>query len=137
MKTNDDDFPHLFVPEGQNILVELFTESVYQKYGDYYVLIGQEYAVKQGKNMGNVVVGILKKEIEDGQIKYSTIFPFTEKIIYAKFLNAKDIKIVRYVDHKLENTCITLNQEGRINEEDLAFLYKESLKRVRVETCMI
>lgn len=113
----------------------LENDSIYDVRGDYVVLLAREYNCRYGINCGDIMCGIIKREWQQTneglKRNWKVILPFNKMLLYAKFLNDRDIQLVRYYDYHLEHYVVSLQSDGTLNPSDYAFLLEETVSETQ------
>lgn len=115
---NESEIPELLEIPEQNLRLINEINPYFQKKGDLFVIIAREINFRYGKNSGDLRVGIIR--IKEDKT-FELVLPFSKNIIYAT-INNNVVKIAYTEDYCLKNKDIELNESGRLNFEDYAFL---------------
>ena len=115
---NESEIPELLEIPEQNLRLINEINPYFQKKGDLFVIIAREINFRYGKNSGDLRVGIIR--IKEDKT-FELVLPFSKNIIYAT-INNNVVKIAYVEDYCLKNKDIELNESGRLNFEDYAFL---------------
>ena len=115
---NESEIPELLEIPEQNLRLINEINPYFQKKGDLFVIIAREINFRYGKNSGDLRVGIIR--IKEDKT-FELVLPFSKNIIYAT-INNNVVKIAYTKDYCLKNKDIELNESGRLNFEDYAFL---------------
>lgn len=115
---NESEIPELLEIPEQNLRLINEINPYFQKKGDLFVIIAREINFRYGKNSGDLRVGIIR--IKEDKT-FELVLPFSKNIIYAN-INNNVVKIAYVEDYCLKNKDIELNESGRLNFEDYAFL---------------
>lgn len=115
---NESEIPELLEIPEQNLRLINEINPYFQKRGDLFVIIAREINFRYGKNNGDLRVGIVR--IKEDKT-FELVLPFSKNIIYAT-INNNVVKIAYVEDYCLKNKDIELNESGRLNFEDYAFL---------------
>ena len=115
---NESEIPELLEIPEQNLRLINEINPYFQKKGDLFVIIAREINFRYGKNSGDLRVGIIR--IKEDKT-FELVLPFSKNIIYAT-INNHVVKIAYTEDYCLKNKDIELNESGRLNFEDYAFL---------------
>ena len=119
----NNELPSVLYLEEQDLRLLLDENwSYFKQHKDMICVIGYEFNVRHGKNMGNIMAGILRIK-ED---KIETVLPFSSKLLYASFTEENGVSL-SYVDEgALNHKVIYFNEEGSLNFNDYAFLLNET-----------
>lgn len=127
------DLKKVFFTQDRSVPLVLEEYSFLNICGNYVVLLAREYSCRRGVNCGDLICGIIKKEIEniDGEEKviWKTILPFSKNLLRAEFLSEKEICLVRYYEGHLETKIVFLKEDGTLDEKDYSYLFLEDNKK--------
>lgn len=96
----------------------------------YIVIVAYENFVRNGHKEGNLMAGIIKRKVNSD---YELILPFTTRLIYAEFKEKNSICLKYMEKGHLKQKIIKLNEEGKLEPYDYAFLLEPEkiLKRTK------
>ncbi len=116
---NEPDIPMLLEIPEQNLTLRNEIEPYFNKDGDLFVIIAREINFRYGKNSGNLRVGIIRKR--EDNLGFDLVLPFSKNIIWAN-INGNVIEIGYVENMELQRINIAINEEGKLDFEDYAFL---------------
>lgn len=120
VESETSEIPELLdIPEqGLRLINEV--KPYFNKIGDLYVIIAREMNFRNGRNNGDLRVGIVRLR-EDNC--FELILPFSKNLIYANIIG--DAVELAYVENRsLKTKYIAFNNEGKLNFEDYAYLFE-------------
>ena len=132
----------------QNLLLEIDNNySIFDYKNDLYVIIAHEFKYHNGKNTGDLMVGIIRIVKNDITNKYEIklILPFTKKLLRAKIKDNYKIDLYylkndyiyfKQIDLEKDFT-IPKNEYQFLLEEDTTICHQKGLERTRIRKRLI
>lgn len=127
----------IYLKEWNQTLI-LDENSFFEVQGEYIILLAREYNCHNGSYKGDLMPGIVKREqqLVDGKNHYiwKVILPFTKNLLYARFLNERDIQLVRFHDKHLDYKTVSLKEDGTLDYQDYAYLFEDMTVQANINS---